>query len=135
MGGSLPISTCSSMQSPHGWRAPMSIEERVSELFRQLDQAPAFEQRGKGKTALGTSIRVTGITARVGQACALLGRSGEPALPAEVVGLHDGEVILAPLGDLRGLSSETEVVIRVGEDRVPVSDALLGRVLDARMQP
>ena len=113
----------------------MSIEERVSELFRQLDEAPAFEQRGRVKGAIGTAIRASGITARIGQTCALLDSGGEPALLAEVVGLLDGEVVLAPLGDLRGLSPETEIVVRVGEDRVPVSSTLLGRVVDARMQP
>lgn len=113
----------------------MSIETKVSALFEQLDAAPAFEQRGRVKGAIGTAIKVAGVTARIGQTCAMLDRSGEPTLLAEVVGLTDGEVILAPLGDLRGLSSETEVVVRLGEDRVPVASALLGRVLDARLRP
>jgi type III secretion protein N (ATPase) len=113
----------------------MSVEERISALFEQLDAAPAFEQRGRVKGAIGTAIKVAGITARIGQTCALLDRADQPALLAEVVGLLDGEVVLAPLGDLRGLSSETEVVVRLGEDRVPVASALLGRVLDARLQP
>jgi type III secretion protein N (ATPase) len=113
----------------------MSVEERISALFEQLDAAPAFEQRGRVKGAIGTAIKVAGITARIGQTCALLDRADQPALLAEVVGLLDGEVVLAPLGDLRGLSSETEVVVRLGEDRVPVASALLGRVLDSRLQP
>jgi type III secretion protein N (ATPase) len=113
----------------------MSIESQVSALFGQLDEAPPFEQRGRVKAAVGTAIRVGGITARIGQTCALLDRSGEPSLYAEVVGLADGEVLLAPMGDLRGLSSETEVIVRVGEDHVPVAESLLGRVVDARMRP
>lgn len=113
----------------------MSIEERVSDLFRQLGEAPAFEQRGRVRGAIGTSIRVAGISARIGQTCALLDTSGETVLMAEVVGLSDGEALLAPLGELRGLSNDTEVVVRVGEDRVPVADSLLGRIVDARLQP
>lgn len=113
----------------------MSIEARVSDLVRQLGEAPAFEQRGRLRGAVGTSIRVTGISARIGQTCAMLGPSGETVMMAEVVGIADGEALLAPLGDLRGLSNETEVVVRVGEDRVPVGDSLLGRIVDARLQP
>ena len=113
----------------------MSIEERVSDLVRQLGEAPAFEQRGRVRGAVGTSIRVAGITARIGQSCALLDVTGETTLMAEVVGLADGEALLTPLGELRGLSNETEVVVRVGEDRVPVGDSLLGRIVDARLRP
>jgi type III secretion protein N (ATPase) len=113
----------------------MSIEGKVSLLFDRLEAAPAFEQRGRVKSAIGTAIRVSGISARIGQTCAMLDRSGRPALLAEVIGLLDGEAILAPLGDLRGLSEETEVVVRLSEAQVPVGPALLGRVLDARLAP
>ncbi|WP_315760397.1 FliI/YscN family ATPase [Sphingomonas sp. Y38-1Y] len=113
----------------------MSIEARVQDLVRTLGEAPAFEQRGRVRGAIGTSIRVAGLSARIGQSCALLDRDGAEVLSAEVVGLADGEVLLSPLGDLRGLSSETEVVVRVGDDRVPVGPGLLGRVLDARLRP
>lgn len=113
----------------------MSIEERVSDLVRQLGEAPAFEQRGRVRSAVGTSIRVSGISARIGQTCAMLGPAGDTVMMAEVVGIADGEALLAPLGDLRGLSNETEVVVRVGEDRVPVGESLLGRIVDARLQP
>lgn len=113
----------------------MSIEERVSDLVRQLGEAPAFEQRGRVRGAVGTSIRVSGISARIGQTCAMLGPAGDTVMMAEVVGIADGEALLAPLGDLRGLSNETEVVVRVGEDRVPVGESLLGRIVDARLQP
>lgn len=113
----------------------MSIESRVSDLVRQLGEAPAFEQRGRVRGAVGTSIRVSGISARIGQTCAMLGPASETVMMAEVVGIADGEALLAPLGDLRGLSNETEVVVRVGEDRVPVGESLLGRIVDARLQP
>lgn len=113
----------------------MSIDSQVRNLLGQLAEAPPFEQRGLVKGAIGTAIRVGGITARIGQTCALLDGAGEPTLLAEVVGLADGDVLLAPMGDLRGLSSETEVTLRVGEDQVPVAHALLGRVLDARFNP
>lgn len=113
----------------------MPSSSQIETLFGQLAEAPSFEQRGRVKGAIGTAIRVGGINARIGQTCALLDSSGDPALLAEVVGLSDGDLLLAPMGDLRGLSSHTEVALRVGEDHVPITDALLGRVLDARLHP
>ncbi|WP_156454125.1 MULTISPECIES: FliI/YscN family ATPase [unclassified Sphingomonas] len=113
----------------------MTLETRIDAMFRGLDAAPVVEQRGRLKGAVGTAIRVAGVTGRIGQTCALLDVAGRPALLAEVVGMNDGELLLSPLGDLRGLSSEAEVIVRAGDDRVPVGDALLGRVLDARLEP
>ncbi|MCJ2189094.1 FliI/YscN family ATPase [Novosphingobium beihaiensis] len=113
----------------------MSIDSQVRNLFGQLAEAPAFEQRGRVKGAIGTAIRAGGISARIGQTCALLDAEGNTALLAEVVGLSDGDVLLAPMGDLRGLSGETEITVRTGEDEVPVTADLLGRVLDARLRP
>lgn len=113
----------------------MAIEERVSALHELLAEAPVYEQRGRVRSAIGTAIRASGISARIGQTCALLNEAGRPALLAEVVGLADGEILLAPMGDLRGLSGSTDVTLSAGRDLVPVSDHLLGRILDARMEP
>lgn len=113
----------------------MTVESRVRALHDLLEEAPTYEQRGQVKGALGTAIRVSGISARIGQTCTLFDDAGKPVLLAEVVGLADGEVLLAPMGNLRGLSAHTEVSLSVGHDFVPVSGALFGRVLDARMEP
>ena len=113
----------------------MRSDTRLSALFDTLEAGPGFEQRGKVRGAIGTAIRVSGVTVRIGDICELASPAGRHSLLAEVVGLSEHEAILSPMGDLRGLSGETEVMVRVGEDRVPVSGALLGRVLDARLQP
>lgn len=113
----------------------MAIDDRVDQLLGRLALGPAFEQRGQLKAAVGTSIRVSGIIGRIGDLCELADPMGQVLLQAEIVGLAGEDAILAPLGDLRGLSCETEVLVRPGRDAVPVSDAMLGRVLDARLLP
>lgn len=107
----------------------------LDRFLAALEAGPAFEQRGRVRAAVGTTIRVSGIRVRIGDMCELAGTAGRHVLLAEVVGLAEHEAILAPLGDLRGLSADTEVLVRHGEDRVPAGRALLGRVLDARLQP
>lgn len=104
-------------------------------LLRALDAAPMFEQHGRIVGALGTTLRVTGVRARIGENCEIVDAETGFSLWAEVIGLADGGAILTPLGDLRGLSMHSDVILRSGEDRVPYGADMLGRVLDARLQP
>jgi ATP synthase in type III secretion protein N len=104
-------------------------------LIRALDSAPMFEQRGRIVGALGTTLRVTGVRARIGENCEIIDPETDFRLWAEVVGLSDGDAILTPLGDIRGLSLASDVILRSGKDRTPFGLHLLGRVLDARLQP
>ncbi len=113
----------------------MSASSPAIALVRALGQTPMFEQRGRIIGALGTTIRVTGVTAKIGDHCQIVDEGGENGLWAEVVGLADGDALLTPLGDLRGLSANSDVILRSGEDSVAYGPELVGRVLDARLNP
>lgn len=113
----------------------MTANSAGMELIQALGRAPTFEQRGKLKGAVGTTLRVTGVQAKIGESVEIIDQNSGFSLWAEVVGLADGEAILTPLGDMRGLSSSAEIVLRSGQDRVPYGDHLLGRVIDARTEP
>jgi type III secretion protein N (ATPase) len=104
-------------------------------LVRALDAAPMFEQHGRIVGALGTTLRVTGVRARIGESCEIVDAETGFSLWAEVIGLADGGAILTPLGDLRGLSLDSDVILRSGDDRTPYGNDMFGRVLDARLQP
>lgn len=104
-------------------------------LVRALDAAPMFEQHGRITGALGTTLRVTGVRARIGESCEIVDSETGYSLWAEVIGLAEGGAILTPLGDLRGLSLDSDVILRSGEDRTPYGADMFGRVLDARLQP
>jgi ATP synthase in type III secretion protein N len=113
----------------------MTAQSDKVSLLRALDRAPMFEQRGRLVGALGTTLRVAGIRARIGDGCEIIDPESDFSLLAEVVGLSGDEAILTPLGDLRGLSIGSEVILRTGDDVIPYGLHLLGRVVDARMQP
>jgi type III secretion protein N (ATPase) len=98
-------------------------------------RAPLFEQRGRLIGAVGTTLRVRGVRARIGDLVEIVTDGDEPQLGAEVVGFDGADLLLTPLGDLRGLRSDAEVVLRDLADRVPVHGGLLGRVLDAKGTP
>ena len=110
-------------------------EAALDSLLDSLRRTSTIERRGRLVEAVGTTLRVTGIDARIGQMCEIVEPATGHAVPAEVIGLAGEAAILTPLGEMRGLSPGAEVLVRGGEDSVPFGEALLGRVLDGRGQP
>lgn len=111
------------------------VPQGVDHLLDNLRRATTVERRGRLVEAIGTTLKVTGIDARIGQACEIIEPTTGLVVAAEVVGIIGTAAILTPLGDVRGLSADAEVIVRTGEDTVPYGAALLGRVLDGRGQP
>jgi len=107
----------------------------VDQLLAGLQRSPTVERRGRLVEVLGTTLKVTGIAPRVGDFCEVIEPSTGRVVPVEVVGIAGQATILTPLGDVRGLSVDAEVIVRSGEDSVPWGDGLLGRVLDGRGRP
>jgi type III secretion protein N (ATPase) len=91
-------------------------------------------ERGRVVRAVGTLLRVSGISARIGQQCRISDASGL-ALRAEVVGLVEGDALLVPLGSLEGVAADARVEIVGERPEVGFGPGLLGRVLDAHGQP
>ncbi|WP_245857482.1 FliI/YscN family ATPase [Sphingomonas ginsenosidimutans] len=113
----------------------MLLDGGVDDLLARLHRSTTVERRGRLVELLGTTMKVTGIAARIGETCEVVVPATGDAVMAEVVGIAGQATILTPLGDVRGLSADAEVVVRPGEDRVPYGPALLGRVLDGRGRP
>ncbi len=106
----------------------------VANLFDGL-RAPLFEQRGRLVGTLGTTLKVRGVMARIGDLVEIVSDHGNTPLSAEVVGFEGECLLLTPLGELRGLGAGAEVILREMADRVPANESLLGRVLDASGAP
>ncbi len=104
-------------------------------LVKALGQAPLVEQRGRIIGAIGTSIRVRGVRARIGEQCHLVDPGSGASLWAEVVGFSGEDALLTPLGELRGLSADSDVILRADDATIPFGLELMGRVLDARLEP
>ncbi|KQT35404.1 type III secretion apparatus H+-transporting two-sector ATPase [Sphingomonas sp. Leaf412] len=104
-------------------------------MVARLGRSTTVERRGRLVELIGTTLKVTGIAARIGETCEVIAPQSGDSVMAEVVGIAGHATILTPLGDVRGLSADAEVIVRSGADRVPYGDALLGRVLDGRGRP
>jgi len=111
-----------------------STDELLAELGSRLAQTRTLVERGRVVQAFGTTLRVSGLSARIGQQCLVSDTRGT-RLRAEVVGLARGDAILVPLAGLQDLASDAQVEVVADAPRVPCGDALLGRVIDAFGQP
>ena len=90
---------------------------------------------GRVARAVGTTIEATLSDACIGEICELRDRAEGQATQAEVIGVSDGKALLAPLGELAGLSTRTEVS-RTGRSlEIAVGPHLLGRILDGFGRP
>jgi type III secretion protein N (ATPase) len=110
--------------------------ERIAESLREsIAATPSLEIRGRVRRIIGTIIEANVPHVRVGEICILRNHSGEDELSAEVVGFDRDAALLTPIGEMRGLSSTTEVIPTGRVQTVGVGPALLGRVLDALGRP
>jgi ATP synthase in type III secretion protein N len=106
----------------------------LANLGDRLATLRTVAERGRVVQAWGTTLRATGLSARIGQQC-LVRSPGAAPLRAEVVGLSQGEVILVPLAGLQNVASDAQVELLPQAATVPFGRALLGRVIDAFGQP
>jgi flagellum-specific ATP synthase len=90
----------------------------------------------------GTVTEITGllIVSRgpwlpVGGVCHIYPSGSAKPVLAEVVGFRDERILLMPLSDLRGIGPGSKVVALTKEAHLPVSEKLLGRVLDGLGRP
>ncbi len=104
-------------------------------VFSSLRKAKSLVHKGRVVQAFGTTIRVSGVRARIGQQCIITNRENDHKVIADVVGLSDGEAILLPLGSIQGIAIDSEVVVLKEQSAVLFGDELLGRVIDALGQP
>lgn len=104
-------------------------------LQSALAQAQVARIRGKVVQVTGTILRAVIPSVKIGEICMLHTPGMDTDMKAEVVGFSQGSALLMPMGDMQGISSETEVIPTGQVHMVPVGNGLLGRVLDGMGEP
>lgn len=110
------------------WRAALAPYQA-----RAAEPLPLVVE-GRLTRMVGLTLEAVGCQAAIGERCLISTTAGDP-IEAEVVGFHDDKLYLMPIGDLRGLGPDARVIPSQRTCRVPVGDALLGRVLDGAGHP
>src|SRR4029078_5775763 len=83
----------------------------------------------------GLVIESEGPLAALGEVCRIESARHEGTTLAEVVGFRDNHLLLMPLGEIRGIHPGSEVISTGGPLRMPVGDALKGRVIEGLGNP
>ena len=106
-----------------------------SKYFRDLDESPLVEVRGRVTEVVGLIVKAVVPNVWVGELCLIKTPHTSEPVKAEVVGFLDNEVLLMPLGDMRFIGMNCEVVPTGHPLTVKVGDGMLGRVLDGLGEP
>src|SRR5581483_581847 len=110
-------------------------ESLLSPYRDRLKKITPFRMCGTVTEVTGLLIVSRGPWLPVGGVCHIYPVSGARPMLAEVVGFRDERILLMPLSDLRGIGPGSQVVALTKEAHLPVSEKLLGRVLDGLGRP
>ncbi len=111
-----------------------NVQLRLQRLQTATIKPKSLKVAGRLVRMVGMTLEVVGTYAPIGSRCQIL-RDGLSPIEAEVVGFHDGRLFLMPIGETHGLSPNAEVIPLEGGVKVPVSESLLGRVVNGSGEP
>ncbi len=111
----------------------MDLPPSFDKLINHLEDVELTTVHGRITEVIGMLIRAVVPQVKMGEVC-LIKREGEP-LAAEVVGFTKDEVLLSPLGDMKGIGPSSEVIPMRMPMHIKVGPRLLGRVLNGLGQP
>jgi ATP synthase in type III secretion protein N len=111
---------------------PVSNVAASLELLQsKLQSSEPRPVRGRIIKSIGTIIQAIVPGVRTGELCVIEDPRFNLSIQAEVVGFNEEIALLAPIGDIQGLSNKAEVRATGRLMDIPVGYELLGRVLDA----
>ncbi|MCB1804801.1 MAG: type III secretion system ATPase SctN [Candidatus Competibacteraceae bacterium] len=99
-------------------------------LEESVNEVQLLEIRGRVTQVTGTIIKAVVPGVQIGELCLLRNTGSSFELKAEVVGFASKEALLTPMGEMYGVSSNTEVIPTGTMHKVPVGPGLLGRVVN-----
>lgn len=107
----------------------------ASNLRARAQRVQSLELRGRITRITGCMLHARIPDGRIGEECVLRDPISKSEIRAEIIGFSGDEAVLAPGGDVRGLSSRTEVIPLGTEPLAPAGEITLGRVFDAFGRP
>lgn len=113
--------------------------QRLSYITNLIEDTLAdvqlLEIKGRVVQVIGTIIKAVVPRVQIGELCRLQTPGVDYELLAEVVGFAKDAALLTPLGDMYGISANTEVIPTGRSHEVGVGQGLLGRVVDGMGRP
>lgn len=106
-----------------------------SELCRDIRDMSFYKTFGKIEQIVGMTVEASGINCNIGDICRIWSKQNKTEAVAEAVGFKDGKVMLMPYSDMDGIGYGSLVENTGAKLRVNVSQALIGRSIDALGNP
>jgi len=103
-----------------------------------VNNIEVMKYNGKVKQVVGLTIEGTGPQANLGEICHIVVAdedNKEKRIIAEVVGFREDSIILMPYDNISGISHGSPIIATGKPLEIPLSDSLLGRVLDGKGEP
>ncbi len=111
------------------------MDINFDKYYNILDKSDFLEYRGKVTKVVGLTIQSKGPEINIGDLCKIHSSNGTEGINAEVVGFNENNMLLMPLGDMKGIGVGNNVVSSREVLKVGVGDNLTGRVLDGLGNP
>ncbi len=113
----------------------LKLDHIPGQMRQAVDKCRFIQIRGRVTQVTGTLLKAVVPGVRIGELCHLRNPDSTLSLKAEVIGFQQHQALLTPLGEMFGISSNTEVSPTGAMHQVGVGDHLLGQVLDGLGQP
>jgi type III secretion protein N (ATPase) len=110
------------------------MSARLAEALARVGDLEPVQACGRATALVGLAVSARLEGARAGDLVTLDSGPGR-SIPGEIVGFRGDEVVVLPLGDVRGLGPGSAVRPRGRPLSLPAGPGLIGRVLDALGQP
>ena len=108
----------------------LSLGHITSQLQEAVSKTRLIQIRGRVTQVTGTLLKAVVPGVRIGELCHLRNPDNSLSLMAEVIGFQQHQALLTPLGEMLGISSNTEVSPTGTMHMVGVGEHLLGQVLN-----
>jgi flagellum-specific ATP synthase len=120
---------------PHPEEIPFNTREMLAKYLEAAENTDTVKCNGHITRVQGLLIESRGPQAVVGEICRIEAPKGRGIIHAEVVGLRNETVQLMAFEETDGIEVGDRVVASGSRLEVPVSDKLLGRILDCMGNP
>lgn len=111
----------------------MSMDDHFDSIIGSLDDLELTTINGRITETVGMLIKAIVPNVKIGEIC-LVKREGEPLL-TEVVGFTRDEVLLSPLGEMKGIGPSSEVIPTHLPLHIKIGPQVLGRILNGLGEP
>lgn len=114
----------------------MHTSEQIYTRFKHIvEKTETIKLSGKVTDVIGLIIVSTGPNVSLGEICTIYDRDGKELCRTEVVGFKNGKVLSIALDETQHISPNSEIVSSGRNFTIPVTEDLLGRILDGMGNP